>query len=67
MPKPNRISFSVFDAMHLYDLAYEQFQISKKDGICVLCVALKKQLEKIVGRKEVKDIQRRAKEHPYRK
>lgn len=51
--------------MHLYELAHEQFQISKKDGTCVVCAALKKRLEKVIGEKEVRAIQRRVKKYPY--
>lgn len=63
--KSKRISFSIFDAMHLYDLAHEQFQVSKKEGVCAICVLLKERLGKIIGEKEVRDIGRRAKKYPY--
>ena len=49
-----RISFSGYDAAHLYSLALENFCVSPKEGICYLCLQLKKRMEKFIGEKEVR-------------
>ena len=59
-----RISFGQFDAMHLYSLAVENFSVSKKEGICVVCVNLKRRLERAIGEKEARSIRRQVKKHP---
>ncbi len=61
-----RISFNESDAAHIYDLALNNFQVSRDDGICVQCKALNKRLEKFIGRKDVVAIKRRNKEYPYK-
>lgn len=62
-----RISFSEYDATHLYELALEHFCISEKEGVCYVCLNLKVRLEKMIGKKEVVRIQRQVKQHPYNK
>jgi len=32
-----RISFSEYDATHLYELALEHFCVSDKEGVCHVC------------------------------
>jgi len=65
MAKRHRISFSEYDAAHLYELALENFCVSKREGVCVECLVLKKRLEKFIGKKEIKHIQRQIKKHGY--
>ena len=65
MPVKHRISFSEYDAAHLYELALENFCVSKKDGVCHICLNLKKRLEKLIGAKEAKRIRLRVKKYPY--
>lgn len=65
MATKHRISFLEYDAAHLYELAVENFCISKKEGICHTCLDLKKRLEKFIGEKETKRIRRRTKKYPY--
>lgn len=60
-----RISFSQYDAVHLYDLALEHFCVSKEEGVCNLCLTLKARLEKFIGAKEVKYIRQQVKKYPY--
>ena len=62
--KDRRISFGEFDTAHLYSLALENFCVSEKEGGCATCVNLKQRLEKMIGPKEVRSIQRQAKKHP---
>ncbi|HUD02768.1 MAG TPA: hypothetical protein VMR46_01960 [Candidatus Paceibacterota bacterium] len=62
---PKRITLSKHDAAHLYELALEHFLVSKKEGICFECLELKKRLEKTIGQKEAKRLQRQTKQHPY--
>lgn len=59
------ISLSVSDAAHMYELALENFCVSKKEGICHSCLILKKRFEKFLGEKETKRIQQQVKKHPY--
>ena len=59
-----RISFSRFDASHLYSLAAEHFCVDKKEGVCVACLELKSRLEQFIGSKEVRAIQRQLKKYP---
>lgn len=67
MPKKSapRISFSDYDATHLYELALEHFCVSKKEGVCYVCLRIKTRLEKMIGKKEVARIQHQVKQHPY--
>ncbi|MEK7582202.1 MAG: hypothetical protein AAB488_02655 [Patescibacteria group bacterium] len=60
-----RISFTNYDTTHLYELAFEHFCVSEKEGVCFLCLRLKDRLEKVAGKKEVARIQRQVKQHPY--
>ncbi len=50
MTKHSRISFGQHDAAHLYDLALEHFCISKKEGVCPMCINIKQHLEKYIWR-----------------
>ena len=59
-----RISFSIDDASHIYELALENFQVDK-DCPCFGCLAIKERLEKFIGEKEVKEIKRIIKRNPY--
>lgn len=63
-PAP-RISFSDFDATHLYELALEHFCVSEKEGICHACLSIKTRLEKMISKKEVARVKRNVKLHPY--
>ena len=63
----SRISFTEYDATHLYELALEHFCVSEKEGVCYVCLRLKNRLEKMIGKKEVARIQRQVKQHPYNK
>ena len=67
MNTKRRISFSQYDAAHLYDLALEHFCVSKEEGVCHVCVNLKNRLEKFIGEEEVKYIRKQNKRHPYSK
>jgi len=67
MTKKRRISFSEYDVAHLYELALDNFCVSEKEGVCHICLDLKKRLEKFVGKKEIKHIQRQIKKYPYKK
>jgi hypothetical protein len=62
---PKRITLSAKDAAHLYELALEHFLVSKKEGVCFECLALKGRLEKTIGQKEAKRLRRQTKKHPY--
>ncbi|MDP2704748.1 MAG: hypothetical protein Q8P01_06140 [bacterium] len=64
MGQQKRISFGEFDAAHLYSLAVENFCISEREGICFACVSLRARLEKMIGEKEARAIQRQVKKHP---
>jgi hypothetical protein len=57
-----RISFSEYDASHLYDLALQNFQED-----CVLCNQLKERLTTIIGKDEVRRIKTQQNKHPYLK
>jgi len=59
------ISLFVNDVAHVYELALENFCVSKKEGICHSCLILKKRFEKFLGDKETKRIQQQVKKHPY--
>lgn len=65
MATKTRISFSRYDAAHLYELAVEHFCVSKEEGACAVCLVLKERLEKFIGEKEVKHIRRQIKKHGY--
>ena len=65
MAAPRHISFSQYDAAHLYELALEHFEVSKEEGVCALCIELKNRLEKFVGQKEVQRIKRLVRKHGY--
>jgi len=65
MAASRRISFSAYDAAHLYELALEHFCVSKEEGVCAVCFTLKKRLEKFVGKKEVRRIRQQTKKHRY--
>ena len=65
MNKNPRISFGQHDAAHLYELALEHFCTDKKEGICHMCADIRKRLEKYVGQKETKSIQRLVRRHGY--
>ena len=65
MTKTRRISFSQYDAAHVYELALEHFCVSKDEGICPLCLVVKKRFEKFIGEKEVNRIRRQVRKHPY--
>src|SRR3989344_2965906 len=65
MATERRISFSTYDAAHLYELALEHFCISKDEGVCHVCLAVKIRLEKHIGKKEVDRIRRQTKKYPY--
>ncbi|MEK7568500.1 MAG: hypothetical protein AAB497_00105 [Patescibacteria group bacterium] len=60
-----RISFSEYDAVHLYELALEHFCVSEKEGVCYICLRIKNRLEKMIGKKEVARVRRNVKLHPY--
>lgn len=60
-----RISFSKYDAAHVYELALEHFCVSKKEGVCEVCLVLKRRLEKFIGEKEFERIRRQIKKHGY--
>lgn len=62
-----RISFTEYDATHLYELALEHFCVSEEEGVCYVCLSLKVRIEKMIGKKEVARIQRQVKQHPYNK
>ena len=62
--KNRRISFGEFDAAHLYSLALENFCVSEKEGVCAACLNIKQRLEKEIGPREARRIQRQAKQHP---
>ena len=63
--KNHRISFGAFDAAHLYSLAMENFYVSKKEGVCFACVHIKRRLENMIGKKEVRRLLRlQIKKHP---
>ena len=47
-------------AEHLYELAYDNLLEN-----CFECYLLKSRLEKYIGEKEVKQIKRMLKKHPY--
>jgi len=53
------------DAAHLYELALQHFQVSRSEGICFLCLQLKKKLEKFIGKAEVRRAKKAVKQHPY--
>lgn len=55
-----RISFSKYDALHLYELMFEHF----KDG-CVVCEMIKKRLENFNGKKDTAWVKRIIKKSPY--
>ena len=57
-----RISFSKYDAGHLYELALEHFVKE-----CWRCDTIKKRLEVFIGKKEVAFIKRIIKKNPYNK
>jgi len=65
MATRRRISFSKHDAAHVYELALEHFCVSKKEGVCAFCLALKKRFENFIGETEVKRMQRQVKKHGY--
>jgi len=60
--KEKRISFSKYNAEHLYELALDNFQ---KD--CSECESIKKRLEIFLGKKIVRFVKRNVKKHPYEK
>jgi hypothetical protein len=60
-----RISFSEYDANHLYELALQHFCVLKKEGVCAVCFVLKKRIEKFIGEKEVGRIRQQIKRHGY--
>lgn len=60
MKKSNRISFSKYDAYHLYDLSLEHFQ----EG-CFECDKLKKRLQDFIGKKDVRRIKNGIKKNGY--
>lgn len=55
-----RISFSIYDADHIHELALESFQ----KGCCV-CDNIKKRLEKFIGAKRVRASKMAVKNRPY--
>ncbi|OGZ07313.1 MAG: hypothetical protein A3D65_00320 [Candidatus Lloydbacteria bacterium RIFCSPHIGHO2_02_FULL_50_13] len=65
MAKERRISFGAYDAAHLYELAAGRFFVSKNKGMCPVCFGLKKRLEKLIGKSEVRRIRRQIRKHPY--
>ena len=60
-----RITLSCMDAAHLYELALQHFQVSRSEGICFLCLQLKKKLEKFIGKSEVNRIKKTVNLYPY--
>jgi hypothetical protein len=62
--REKRISFGDFDAAHVYSLAVENFCVDKKEGVCFACLELKSRIEKFIGEKEAKYIQRQIKKYP---
>ena len=54
-----RISFSEYDAVHIYELCLQNFQ-GEHD-----CQRIKKRLEKFIGKKEVAWVKRQVKKNPY--
>ena len=63
--KQSTISFTAYDAAHLYDLALAHFCISREEGECVVCIRLKERLESFIGQDEAQQIQEQARKHPY--
>jgi hypothetical protein len=59
-----RITFSKFDAEHLYELSLQNFQVDK-DCPCCSCKIIKQRLEKFIGEKSVRWIKRAIKKNPY--
>jgi len=57
-----RISFSEYNAEHLYELALDNFQEN-----CWECESIKKRLEKFLGKKTVRFVKKNNKKHPYNK
>jgi len=60
--REKRISFSKYDAEHLYELALEHFVKG-----CWRCDTIKKRLEVLIEKKEVRRIKYIIKKHPYNK
>ena len=61
----SRISFSEYDAIHLYELALEHFCVSEEGGVCHVFLSIKTRLEKMIGKKEVARVKCNVKLHPY--
>jgi hypothetical protein len=57
MPK---ISLSESDLIHLFELAYQNFQKG-----CPECKIVKKKVIKIIGKREADWVRRQVKKHPY--
>ncbi len=55
-----RISLSIYDADHIYELALENFQ----EG-CLVCDKIKKRFENFLGNKRVSRIKKTVKDNPY--
>lgn len=55
-----RISFSIYDADHIHELALESFQKG-----CYACDTIKKRLEKFIGSKRMRATKRAVKKFPY--
>jgi len=55
------IKLNEYQASHIYELAYENFQTG-----CYGCNRLQQRLEKFIGDKEVKAIKRTIKKCPYK-
>lgn len=60
MKKSNRISFSEYDSIHLYELSLEHFQ----EG-CFVCIKLKKRLQDFIGEKNTRRIKNVIKNRGY--
>lgn len=65
MKKLRKIILDEYDAYHLYEIALEHFQINPREGICWLCLRIKKRIEKFLGEKSVKSIKYAVKKNPY--
>ena len=55
-----RITFTAYDAAHLYELCSQHFTQA-----CYSCDSIKKWLENIIGEKEVHAVKRILKKSPY--
>jgi hypothetical protein len=57
-----KMSFTAYDAAHLYELALERFSTSRGERACPCCARLKRRLENFIGPDETQHIQKLAPE-----